>query len=83
MALAECGLNLADGLMEFIRPPGLLIPDTPKSSWVAILGSLELLTIRPPEVGDGGDLPPLTAGLELSTGRGSGDKSRSDSGEEA
>lgn len=49
-----------------------------------MLGSLELLTNRPPDEGDGGDLPPLTVALELSpAARGSGDKSRSDSGEDA
>ena len=50
-----------------------------------MLGSLELLTIRPPpDEGEGGDLLPLTAALEPSpAARGSGDKSRSDSGEEA
>ena len=56
-----------------------------------MLGSLELLTRRP-EAGEGGDFPfdtPLTDALlppvelALPEGRGSGDKSKSDSGEEA
>lgn len=80
------------GPTDFNNPPGLLIPETPRSSWVAMLGSLELLTIRPPELGDGGDLfPPLmpfvledpSAPVAPPEARGSGDKSRSDSGEEA
>ena len=51
---------------------------------MAMLGSLELLTRRPE--GDGGDLEAVAlpeAAAEGLAGRGSGDRSRSDSGEEA
>ena len=58
-----------------------MFKDKPKSSCVAILGSLELFTSLPD--GDGGDFdPPAVAAFEA-PGRGSGDRSRSDSGEEA
>lgn len=87
-----CCKNLGTGLTGCPKsPPGLRLVPIPRSSCVAILGSLELLTSRP-EDGDGGDFPfetPLTAffptDVELvpPAGRGSGDKSKSDSGDEA
>ena len=61
-----------------------LIGERPRSSCVAMLGSLELLTRRPE--GDGGDLEAVAlpeVAAEGLAGRGSGDRSRSDSGEEA
>jgi len=66
-----------------VTGPALMLSDRPmpRSSCVAMLGSLELLTNRPE--GEGGDLPPLAGAGPDDGERGSGDKSMSDSGEEA